>query len=311
MNDPSTAVLANDAGHILVAGASGTGKTVGLKLICEAKLQDPSVGLHVVDPEGELSQHVLECIANPVQGLHWRKTHYFRAASTTHTFGIPLLHVRERTPLACHEAAIRARTVFEQVLNFGAVEYGPRLSKLMDLGLYGLGLIGQPPVHLPDLYTLGAGHLRALVGDTFPYQFMSEEWRSLDVLGERNPARYLEYTESLTSRLLPIFGNPRLRRIYGQAKGADIAELLADPTNVVLLDLAGLEHKDAVLVGKSYLSVLYHEALQRPVNTAPRACVMIDEVFDYVSVDLARGFDRLRKRNIQLVVCIQRLGQLQ
>ena len=47
---------------------------------------------------------------------------------------------------------------------------------------------------------------------------------------------------------------------------------------------------------------------KRPPRTAPHAFVAIDEVFDYMTPDLARAFDRLRKRNIQLCVAIQRLG---
>jgi hypothetical protein len=38
--------------------------------------------------------------------------------------------------------------------------------------------------------------------------------------------------------------------------------------------------------------------------------MVVDEAFDFLTADLARGFDRLRKRNMQLCLVIQRLGQL-
>jgi hypothetical protein len=253
---------------------------------------------------------VLEYRANPANKLQWRTLHYLEPASPNETFGLSLLHVPERTPQLCHEAALRTRTIFEQVLNFGTGDYGPRLSKLFQLGCYGLALAGRPLIDLPELFTLGAARMRETIGDSYPYQFMSEEWRSLDVLSERNPTRFLEYCESITSRLMPTFGNPRLRRIFGQTKGLDLAAVLA-AREAVILDLSDLEHKDAVLIGSSYISLLFHDALKRPPGTAPHAFVAIDEVFDYMTSDLARAFDRLRKRNIQLCVAIQRLGQLQ
>ena len=308
--DPAPDISAISDSHILVGGASGYGKSFLVIELCRARLHDPRWGLHLIDPDGEVAQFLFEYAANPANQLTWRTLHFLHPASATETFGLALLDVPERTPQHCHEAALRTRTIFEQVLSFGTGDYGPRLSKLFQLGCYGLALAGRPLVDLPDLFTLGAARVREVIGETYPYQFMSQEWRSLDVLSERNPTRFLEYTESITSRLMPTFGNPRLRRIFGQTRGIDLARVLA-AREAVILDLSGLEHKDAVLIGTSYISLLFHEALKRPPRFAPRAFVAIDEVFDYMTADLARAFDRLRKRNIQLCVAIQRLGQLQ
>jgi len=302
--------ILSDLGHILIGGASGYGKSFLLMQLCLARLRDPRFGIHLIDPDGEVATFCLEACANITNRLQWRTLHYLQPASPSETFGLSLLYVPDRTPQLCHEAALRTRTIFELVLNFGTGEYGPRLSKLFQLGCYGLALAGRPLVDLPDLFTLGAARVRELIGESYPYEFMSQEWRSLDVLSERNPSRFLEYCESITSRLMPTFGNPRMRRIFGQAKGVDLARVLAT-REAVILDLSGLEHKDAVLIGSSYISLLFHESLKRPPRAAPHAFVAIDEVFDYMTPDLARAFDRLRKRNIQLCVAIQRLGQLQ
>ena len=303
-------LVADAVRHVLFAGASGYGKTGALKLVAETKIRDPRLGFHLVDPEGEVAEHAIEFIANPENGVGWRKAHYLRPASATETFGISLLYVPDRTPQLCHEAAIRTRTIFERVLNFGTGDYGPRLSKLFQLACFGLALTGRPLVDLPELFSLGAARLRQLIGEAYPYEFMSAELRALDVLGDRNPTRFLEYCESIVSRLMPVFGNPRMRRIFGQQRGVDLERLLAS-REVVLLDLSGLEHKDAVLIGTSYITLLYHHTIQRPPNRCARACLMIDELFDYLTPDLARGFDRFRKHMMQLVVAIQRLGQLQ
>jgi hypothetical protein len=213
-------------------------------------------------------------------------------------------------PQACHDAAIRTRTIFEQVVNFGIGEYGPRLSKLFYLGAFALALAGRPLIDLPELFTLGAAHLRAAVGALL-YEFMSAEWRALDVLGEKNPSRFLEYSESLVSRLMPIFGNARFRRIFGQEKGIDLAHMLAH-REVALLNLALASSTRTPCSSAPPTSCCSTTRRCGDLPTAhPRACCMTDEVFDYLTPDLARGFDRLRKRNIQLCIAAQRLGQLQ
>ena len=275
-------------------------------LTAQAKLLDHRWGVQVIDPDGEISPALFEFLANPQNGLSSRTAHYLRPAGTE-AFALPMLHVPDRSPQLCHDKSLRMLTIFGQAVDFGAGDYGPRLSKLFYMGALGLSLAGRPLVDLPELFTHDARHLRELIGSGFPFPFVRDEWHSFDVLSDR---AFLEYRDPLMSRLMPVFGNERLRRVFGPQNPVDLARVLAQ-REVVLLDLSGLEHKDAVLVGKCYLSLLYHEALQRPPNQAPHACVIIDEVFDYMTVDLARGFDRLRKRNIQLVVAIQRLGQLQ
>jgi DNA helicase HerA-like ATPase len=193
-------------------------------------------------------------------------------------------------------------------VGFGLDDYGPRLSKLFMLGTYGLSLAGRPLIDLPDLYGQNSEQLRTLIGESFPYQFMSDELRALDVLHDRT---FLEYRDALISRLMPIFGNPLLRRAFGPQKPPlDLARILRR-RECVFLNLAGLEHRDAVLVGTAYVSLLFHQALQRQPDVEPYATVVIDEAFDFLTSDLARAFDRLRKRNIQLVIATQRLGQLQ
>ena len=296
------------AGHWAVFGSSGTGKTRMLIALCCARLRDPRWGLLTVDVEGDITPACLGYAANPKNELTWRTIHHLRAASEEHAFAIPLLHVDRPAPLPCCQASVRALSVFQQFLSFGIGEYGPRLSKLFLLGAYGLSLTGRPLIDMPELFALRSDALRALVADAFPYQFMSDELRALDVL---HPRAYLEYRDALISRLLPIFSSPILRRVYGPQKPPlDIGQMLRQ-REAAFLDLSGLEHRESVLVGTSFVSVVFHHALQRQPDVEPHATLLIDEAFDYVTPDLARGFDRLRKRNIQLILACQRLGALQ
>ena len=296
--------LDHKTGHILLAGASGTGKSGAACLIARHKLHDPLTGFIVVDPDGEIAPHCAEYLANPDHGLHWRKVHYLKPASASETFALPILHVPDRSPQLCHDKAVRALSIFEQAVTVGAGDYGPRLKKFTYLGFVGLALTGRSLVDLPDVYS-NAPHLRYVLAHAYPYPFLRDAMLAADQLSDR---AMLEYKDPLISRLMPIFGNERLRRVFGPQRPLDIAAVLRN-REVVLLDLSGLEHSDAVLVGKAFLSLLYHEALQREPNREPHTCCLLDEAFDYMSMDLARGFDRLRKRNVQLCMCFQRFAQ--
>lgn len=293
-------------GHVLLAGASGTGKTrAGTAIACR-KLRDPRTALIVIDPEGEIAADCYAYAANPKHGLRWRKIHYLKPASTTHAFALPLLHVPTRDGIECHNRALRALTIFSQFFEADADGLGIRISKYFYLGTLGLGLTGRPLVALPELYNLAGEQLREVIASHLPYRFLADAWTAIDQLNARTA---LEYRDPIISRLQPVFGNPALRRVFGPQPPLDIAAAMRN-REVVLLDLSGLEHKDAVLVGKALFSLVYHEALQREPNRAPHVCVLLDEAFDYLSNDVARGFDRLRKRNVQLIIAIQRMAQL-
>ncbi len=294
--------------HTLLAGASGTGKSGAMMLRGRVHLRNPGAGFQCIDPEGELSNHFIEFCANPENGAAGRIVHHLRPVSPTHSFGLPMLQAPRDDLQTCHDNAVRLTTILAQCLGFAADQsgFGPRILKLLHLGCFGLGLNGHPFVALPELY-VSATHLRQSIGDTLPYRFMTEEWRALDVLSERNPQRFQEYTESLMSRLLPILGSPIMRRAFGQTPALDIKRML-DNREVVLLDLGGLESKDAILIGTSYFSLMYHEALRRPLGAAS-VQFFADEIADYLTPDLARGFDRLRKRSVYLTVACQRFAQ--
>ena len=193
--------LLSDLGHILIGGASGFGKSFLLILLLLARLRDPRFGVHLIDPDGEVAQHLVEYHANPANQLQWRTLHYLQPASASETFGLSLLYVPERTPQLCHEAALRTRTIFEQVLNFGTGDYGPRFEVVSAWLLRAWPLLAA---RSSSCRTCSPSVPRACArssANRYPYQFMSQEWRSLDVLSERNPTRFLEYCESITITL--------------------------------------------------------------------------------------------------------------
>jgi hypothetical protein len=89
---------------------------------------------------------------------------------------------------------------------------------------------------------------------------MSEEWRLLDVFSERNPTRLLDYCETFTSPLMDpsailasaaSTANDRHRYREDSGRARDRRSRSPD-----------LEHKDAVLIGTRYGSLLFSRSTQ-------------------------------------------------
>ena len=214
--------LDHKAGHMLLAGNSGSGKTGALCLIVRHKLRDPLTGVLVVDPDGETAADAADYLANPEHGLGWRKVHHIKPASPTEVAALPLLDVPDRSPQRCHDKAVRALAIFEQAVTVGAGDYGPRLSKFFYLGCLGLALTGRALCDLPDVFS-NAAQLRRDLAAAYPYPFLRDAMLAVDELSDRS---LLEYKDPLISRLLPIFGNERLRRTFGPQRPLDIAAVL-------------------------------------------------------------------------------------
>jgi hypothetical protein len=295
-------ILERRAGHLLVAGRSGMGKTKIGELFLRERFRDFSWGVHVIDPDSDLSAASLEFLASP--GAPHRIVHHLRPASLN-AFALPTLAVADRHPQRCHEKTVRLMRILAESIGFDDGELGPRLYKLGYLGLLGLALTGRAVVELPELFSRGAKYVREVIAAAYPFPFLAAAMTSLDLLNDKT---FAEFTDPLISRLLPILGNPQLRRVFGPQKPLDIDRVLA-ARECVLLDLGGLEHVDARLVGNTYASLFYHTAMQREPNVGAPATLLVDEAFDYLR-PLARGFDKLRKRHVQLAVFIQRFSQL-
>lgn len=291
--------------HWLVAGASGSGKTYGVQLTMRPSLSAPQRGVIAVDPENDIIPGLLEYIAKHTP---WRTVHRLDAASSQHTFGLPLLKVADpRDVQSCHDVAVRTLSVFGQVLNFGEEQVGPRISKLLYCGFFALARRGLPLALLPELYTSKAYEMRALLAEAFAYPFTADIWRGLESLSAKT---LHEYLDPLLSRLLPIFSSPAMRAVFGALphKNIDIERVLRDG-DVVLLPLADLEAIDAKIIGSAFYSIVHHAALKRPLDAQHPVELWWDEIAPFIIPELASGFDRLRKRKVFLRIILQRLSQ--
>ena len=71
--------------HLACFGASGTGKTILLAILCCLRLADPAWGLWVLDVEGDIWPICLEFAASPKNRLRWRVIHHLHPASQSST----------------------------------------------------------------------------------------------------------------------------------------------------------------------------------------------------------------------------------
>jgi hypothetical protein len=281
--------------HSLTLGASGGGKTFGTLSAIRSRLLNSAAAQVIIDPEGELAGHLVDFAARHPLG---RKVHVLRSASATESFGFGLLDVDPDDLQACHDAALLALAVLEQVVSFGSPEYGPRTEKLILLALVALARRGLPVVVMPEIYATESG-ARALLAEGLAFPFMINEWQGLDVLAERNPRGFIDYRDSVISRALKILAAPRVRRIFGQSRGRNVnLRRVLTEGDLLILDLSGTPSEQAVLIGTSLAAMIYNLALSFPITGTPVADIWIDESPDFIIPAITKGFERTRKRGV-------------
>lgn len=297
-------------GHSLMLGASGTGKTYATLAALGHRLAHSTAAQIILDPEGEFTPLLVEFMANPANGVSHRTLHVVHAASPLETFGLGLLDAARPDAQECHRAALRALAVLEQVVDFGVAEFGPRLSKTAELGMTGLAHAGLPLVVLPECFN-DAARLRSLLAEVMPYPFMAAEVEGLARLCETSPRQFVDYLDALKSRLLPLFGSPAMRRVFGQARhrNLDLARII-DNREVLIVNLSGLEAAEAVMVGTSLASLLFHLALTLPITDHVVAECWIDECADFLIPAICKGLERTRKRGLFWHLIAQQPTQL-
>lgn len=293
--------------HELRAGTSGYGKTQGfIYSMRQSLLASPRRGLHCIDPESDIVAGLLQFVARHTPH---RRVHVLNPCDTTRTFGLPLLHVRDRNPLKCHNASLRAVAVFQQSVSFNTGEIGPRTNTWLQLGFFAAALKGLPPIAISEMFN-GPNATREVLAAAMPYNFLAAAFHEINAL---SPKQRSEQLEAIRNRMFVIFPSEITRRIFGQTgdRCIDMRAIL-ERGDIVLLPLGDedLESRDAVLIGTAYLSILYAEALKRPLEGTVPVDVYADEFNDYVTADVARAFDRLRKRSVYFRIAIQRFSQL-
>lgn len=293
--------------HWLIVGGTRRGKTGQLQLMARAFIRRGLDGVTAIDPHGAFVRDTVEWLANPRNSQPGRTVIVLDPSSST-TFGLNCLEVPDTSWESCHLAATTLSSVVES--RFGASpEQTPRLSRLIYVAAMFCARRRLTLLELLELLSLGGDSLRQSLLADFENTVVRNELEDLHTLAERQPARFLELVESTRNRFVRWLGDPRLARILGQRTGLNPRAIM-DGRHIVLADFSSLNYNDAAFLGCVLSSMYFAAARYRPPMRCARHRLILDEAESLLTIDVARMCDQSAKMGLNLVACVQRLGQL-
>lgn len=294
--------------HWCLVGGTRRGKSGLLQLAVRAFIQGCVDGVTAIDPHGEFVRAIVDWLANPAHGQFTRTIHLLDPASSA-SFSLNPLQVEDPSSWdQCHAAANTLASVIES--RFGAAaEETPRLARIVYVAAMLCARHGLTLLELLELLSLGGEELRRSLIAEFDNRIVRRELEDLMELAQRQPARFLELVESCKNRLVRWLGDGRLARILGQKKGL-CPRTVMDGRHIVLFDGSSLSYSDSAFIGTVLTSMYFTAARHRPPLRAARHRLILDEAESLITADVARMCDQSAKVGLNLVVAIQRLGQL-
>ena len=293
--------------HAAIFGASGMGKSAFLQLVADAIAKDPLAAFTFVCPHGT-ARAVAERLANPANSCHGRKVHVLDPASPM-LFGLNAFETYDDSWEAAHDASL-LWTSSVASLYATAMTETPRLERIF----YVLGMFAARKqltlLELLEALSLGAGeHIRECLLADFDNHAVRRELEDLHYLAHRQPARFLELTESARNRLVRWLGDKRLARIFARQKGLDARKIM-DERDIVLVDLCALAQDDANFVSTLLVCRYFAAAKRRPPNSCALHHLIIDEAEGSLCTATAQLLDQTRKFGLLGIFSLQRIGQL-
>jgi hypothetical protein len=289
-----------DAGHMVIAGKTGVGKSTLQHQIARQLAAAPDrPALVVVDPHADL---VLDIAGRSLPPWRERDVVLLELGDADFPVSLPLIH----SPTGAEREAV-VQSTFSILRLLFREHWSPTR---MEDAVYALTatlchMPGATLLDLPRLLNDAVFRRRALgmVNDPAALEFWSD-FETLSDAGKRELARPVLY------RLRALYRSPAARNIVCQASGLDFAELM-DRGSIVLISLAGAAiQAEADLLGELIIARLHLALLARLTRpTAERhpSYLVIDESHRYHGASLPILLREGRKLGVALILSSQYL----
>lgn len=293
--------------HLYIVGRTGSGKTNLLRGMVSAELESPSNGLAVIDPHGDLAEH----LKNSVPRARRADIRLIDLSDPTH---IPVLN-----PLLLPTRSAEARAVATQgiVTLLRKRTYhqftGPRFEQLFGLVTDTMFDRGYPvtPSLIDGSLLLGNDRVQKAVRERLKSEELKERWEQHDSVKRSN--EYGDLIQWVTSKLDDFARDPILRCVLGgDHNTVDISEVVSNNgILVVSLPESRLGRKTAEFLGSLVLLQLKNAILSRSQQSTQGDFFLYVDEFQKFAFE---GFDELlaegRKFRSGVVIAHQNLEQL-
>lgn len=297
--------------HMHIIGAPRSGKS---RFMLSLILQDlkRKNGFCVIDPHGELVDHVKDWLAKNEQTTARRNVHILDYRDLEYSFGFNPLHVTDDIFIdATVERAVDA--IATASTGDGAGGQHLVVETLTDV-LTALAYARLTLVEARYLLSPQYPQEREAIVSTIKNVEVRENWERHSFMATKSPKQYLEKFDPAARRINRMKGIDLLRPIIGQSEQVIDLKAIMDEGDIVLLDLS-LEGghpppEGANLLGRLFVSSFVGAAFQRAARTARPFNLYIDEVHKYLTYNIATILDECPKFGLHLTFAHQHLAQL-
>jgi hypothetical protein len=290
--------------HLHLIGASNFGKSFYLEHLLRsyAELRYPA---SLIDPHGDHARHYYEYLLRNPRLARERKVLHFKPGSDGNALGFNPFDCNLSDPA---EVAALVLEAFMKIWGEHTFNETPRLERILRLMFH---------VFAEHRLPLSEAHQFLLVENRpFRQNLLAEvrdervrdNWNEIEALPKSDK---LERLESSWNRLQRVLATPSITALFSSRVNTLKFVDAFDRGQTLVANLSLLHSTEAqVLVGTMLVNALYHAAKRRPEGRRRPWFLAIDEFPQFVTTDIARSLDELRKFGIRLILANQRLSQL-
>lgn len=293
--------------HMHLIGSSGSGKSKFLEWMMRGDLRNRQ-GFCLIDPEGTLYEEVVNYAAHHVVD---RDIILLNLSSPDSVIGFNPFRRSPRGDISVQvDNRIKATVHAWNVANTDQTPTLERVLRLVYTSMLEQDL-GLPQVqHLIDF---NAREVRAHIIELLQTPLIQKEWREVQQL---RSVDWRAEVLSTKNKLFRLLTSDTLARFMGVPERTLNLKDIMDEGKILLVNLAtsdDLSEDNARVFGALLVNEFFEHARRRKKdvfgNEPKPYYLYIDEFQDFVSIDLAKMLDRVRKRGLFLVMAHQRFGQ--
>ncbi len=292
------------ATHMHLVGASNFGKSFYLEHILRRYI-DLRFPASIIDPHGDHAKHYYEFLLRNPRLRRERRIVHFRPSADSNG---PRFN-----PFACGLAdpAEVASLVLEAFMKvWGAMSFNetPRLERILRVMFHAFAANGLPLTESYQFLLVANRPYRQNLLAKVADERVRASWEELEQMpkGEK-----IERFESSQNRLQRFLSTPVLTRLFGAETPTLDFPAMLNRGEILVANLSQLHSTEAQsLVGTMMVNALYHAARRRPESQRKPWFLAIDEFPQFVTSDIARNLDQVRKFGVRLILAHQHLLQV-
>jgi hypothetical protein len=294
--------------HMHIIGSSGSGKSKFLEWMIRGDLRQRR-GFCLIDPHGTLYNDVLNYCAHHVTD---REIILLNLSTPDSIIGF---NPFRRSPSGEVSVQVDRRiTATMHAWNVETTDQTPTLERILRLVYTAMLEQELGLAQVQHLIDFNAQAVRSHLVEQMQSGLIQKEWREIQQL---RAGDWRAETLSTKNRLFRLLTSPTLARFMGlPERTLDLQEIM-DEGKVLLVNLATsdhLSHENARVFGALLVNEFFEQALRREKddrgNDPQPYYLYLDEFQNFVSLDLTKMLDQVRKFGLFLIMSHQRFGHL-